>query len=58
MLLLCVRIFTGKNKRFIHTHIDGNKALNKKGIFCVKEMDRRERRINKNAVNEKNLKIK
>jgi len=49
--LLCIRLYFGK--KFVHTHIDGNKALNKKGIFCVHEMDRRERRKNRNAVSEK-----
>lgn len=49
--LLSVRLFVGK--RFVHTHIDGNRALNRRGITCVKDMERRERRVNPHAVKER-----
>lgn len=49
---LSVRILFGK--RFVHTHIDGNKALNRKGIHCVQAMDKMERKANSKRVNEKN----
>lgn len=49
--LLSVNILMGR--RFVHTHIDGNKALNKRGIRCVKEMEREERRENPHAVKER-----
>ncbi|MBR1733118.1 MAG: hypothetical protein IJ729_05200 [Alloprevotella sp.] len=50
-LLLGIRLFF--DKPFVHTHIDGNEALNKRGITCVHETDRRERRRNRYAVSEK-----
>lgn len=49
--LLSVRLFVGK--RFVHTHIDGNKALGRQGITCVKDMERRERKANPLAVKER-----
>ena len=51
VLLLCVRPLAGR--RFVNTHIDGNSALNRQGIRCVKEMDRRERRANPRRVSER-----
>lgn len=50
LLLLSVRLFFGK--KFVHTHIDGNKPLNRQGIRCVKEMDRQARRDNPHRVSE------
>ncbi|MBR1713271.1 MAG: hypothetical protein IJ722_07690 [Alloprevotella sp.] len=50
-LLLGIRLFF--NRPFVHTHIDGNEALNRQGITCVHETDRRERRKNRYAVSEK-----
>ncbi len=40
VLLLSIRLLCGK-KNFIHTHIDGNKALNAKGIHCAKDQDKK-----------------
>ncbi|MBO6189439.1 MAG: hypothetical protein J6N92_01345 [Alloprevotella sp.] len=54
VLLLSVRLWFGK--RFVHTHIDGNRPLNQRGIRCVKEMDRQERRENPHKVNESSKK--
>ena len=51
LLLISVKVLAGK--RFVHTHIDGNKALNRKGIHCVQSMDVAERRENKYRINEK-----
>lgn len=41
--LLSIRLLCGK-KDFVNSHIDGNKALNEKGIFCAKEQDRNQRK--------------
>lgn len=52
LVFLAVRLFFGK--KFVHTHLEGNKALNKKGITCVIEMERKERRkSNKHKVSER-----
>lgn len=40
LLLLSVRLLCGK-KNFVHTHIDGNRALNAKGIHCAKDQDKK-----------------
>ena len=40
MLLFCVKILLKKGGRFPNIHIEGNKALRKKGIFCARTMDR------------------
>lgn len=50
MALLAIKLFFGK--KFVHLHIDGNKALNKKGIHCVQSMDARERKENPHKVKE------
>lgn len=42
VLLLSVRLWL-RGKTFVHTHIDGNKEMAKRGIHCVKRMDREER---------------
>ena len=52
VVLLSVRLLCGK-RRFVQTHIDGNKALNRKGIFCAKEQDRAQRRHNGLVIREK-----
>lgn len=49
-LLLAVKVLLGK--KFVHTHIDGNRPLNKKGIHCVQSMDRKMRKDNPNKVRE------
>lgn len=40
--LLSVRLLFGK-KEFVHTHIDGNAEMERRGIRCVKSMDRQAR---------------
>ena len=49
-LLLAVKVLLGK--KFVHTHIDGNRPLNKKGIHCVQSMDRKMRKDNPHKVRE------
>lgn len=44
ILLLGVQTFFSKRKRFPNTHVGGNKAMAKKGIFCVQTQDAMERR--------------
>ena len=44
LLLLGVQTFFSKRRRFPHTHVGGNKALAKKGVFCVQTQDALERR--------------
>lgn len=48
VVLLSVKVLLKKGGRFPNTHIEGNHALGKKGIFCAKTMDRM-------AVNRKGL---
>ena len=36
VILLGVRVFFVKGGKFPHTHIDGNKELNRRGITCVR----------------------
>ena len=50
-LLLAVKVLVGK--KFVHTHIDGNRHLNKRGIHCVQSMDRKMRKDNPNRVRER-----
>lgn len=38
VILLCVRLIFGK-KDFIHTHVDGNPEMERRGIGCVKRQD-------------------
>lgn len=40
--LLSVRLICGK-RDFVSSHIDGNKALNDKGIYCAKQQDKAQR---------------
>lgn len=40
VVLLSVKVIFKKNGRFPNTHIEGNRALGKKGIRCAKTMDR------------------
>ncbi len=44
LLLMSVKVIFLKNGRFPNTHIEGNRALGKKGIYCAKTMDRLEGR--------------
>lgn len=48
VVLLSVKVLLKKGGRFPNTHIEDNRALGKKGIFCAKTMDRM-------AVNRKGL---
>ena len=48
---MCFRIFLGR--RFPNLHLDGNKAMRKKGIGCVQSMDAAERKENPHRVSEK-----
>lgn len=43
VVLLSVRLWIS-GKSFVHTHIDGNKEMAKRGIHCVKQMDAEARR--------------
>ena len=43
--LLAVRLLFGK-KEFVHTHVDGNPAMERRGIGCVKRQDREARSKN------------
>ena len=38
VVLLCVKVLLKKGGRFPNTHIEGNKALAKKGIYCAKSI--------------------
>jgi len=37
--LLGVKILLSKKGRFPNTHVGGNKALNKRGVYCVQTQD-------------------
>ena len=52
LIFLCVRLFFGR--KFVHTHVDGNKAMHARGIHCAQSLDAEERRENRFKVNEKN----
>lgn len=40
VVLLCIKVILVKGSRFPNTHIEGNKGLRKKGIYCAKTEDR------------------
>lgn len=42
--LMAIKVLVKKDGRFPNTHIEGNRALGKKGIYCAKSMDRIEGR--------------
>ena len=42
--LMAIKVLVKKDGRFPNTHIEGNRALGKKGIYCAKSMDRVEGR--------------
>lgn len=44
VVLLSVKVLLKKGGRFPNTHIDGNRALGKKGIHCARTQDREEAR--------------
>ena len=35
--LLSVRLFVGR--KFVHTHVEGNKELHRRGIKCARSLD-------------------
>ncbi len=37
--LLGVKILISKKGKFPNTHVGGNKALNKRGVYCVQTQD-------------------
>lgn len=39
IVLLGVRVFFIKKGKFPNSHVGGNKALNKKGVYCVQTQD-------------------
>ena len=53
ILLLGLRIFFFKGKKFPNTHISGSKAMRDKGIGCVQSQDREAREERRFAVREK-----
>ncbi len=52
MILLSVNLLI-KNKPFVNSHVDGNKALKKKGIHCVQTRDAEMRRENPHKIQER-----
>ena len=40
VLLMSVKILLKKGGKFPNLHIDGNRALAKKGIYCARTMDK------------------
>lgn len=44
VVLLSVKVLLKKGGRFPNTHIDGNKALGKKGIHCARRQHQEETR--------------
>lgn len=40
VVLLSIKVLLKKNGRFPNTHIEGNRALAKHGIFCARTMHR------------------
>ena len=40
VLLLSIKVILKKGGRFPNIHIEGNKALRKKGIYCARTMDK------------------
>lgn len=43
LVLLCVKLLLVKGGKFPNTHVGGNKAMQRKGIHCVKAQDREAR---------------
>jgi len=56
MVFLCVRLFF--HRSFPHTHVEGNKAMRKKGIYCIRTMDAMERKGNPHKISERKNKTK
>lgn len=54
MSLLGIRLILGK-KNFVHTHVDGNKEMARRNIFCVKAQDLEARAPKKIQIKTKNI---
>lgn len=54
---MSVKVIFKKNGRFPNTHIEGNKELAKKGIYCAKTEDRLQRK-QQNLIDRLNEQIK
>ena len=54
MLFFCVKLVFRKNGSFSSQHIHDSKAMRQRGIHCVMDQDREQRRRSSLAVNERN----
>lgn len=54
MAFLCIKLVFSKNGRFSSQHIHDSKAMRQRGIHCVMDQDREQRRRSSLAVNERN----
>jgi hypothetical protein len=52
MAFLCVKVLLRRNGRFSSQHIHDNKGMKERGIHCVIDQDKEERRSNPHAVSE------
>ena len=54
MAFLCIKLVFRKNGRFSSQHIHDSKAMRQRGIHCVMDQDREQRRRSSLTVNERN----
>ena len=54
MAFLCIKLVFRKNGRFSSQHIHDSKAMRQRGIHCVMDQDREQRRRSSLPVNERN----
>ena len=54
MAFLCIKLVFRKNGRFSSQHIHDSKAMRQRGIHCVMDQDREQRRRSSLAVKESN----
>lgn len=54
MAFLCIKLVFRKDGRFSSQHIHDSKAMRERGIHCVMDQDREQRRKKRLAVNERN----
>ena len=52
MAFLCIKLFFLKDGRFSSQHIHDSKAMRSRGIHCVMDQDREQRRARRWAVQE------
>ena len=52
MAFLCIKLFFLKDGRFTSQHIHDSKAMRQRGIHCVMDQDREQRRPRRLAVKE------